>query len=76
MTWSRNPGNTAEEGPVGPHFSQQFPNCLMLCTSKTYPISFPKFVVGIHAEDMLDVVAMQVSVRVDDVKIELMTADC
>ena len=60
-TWSRNPGNTATESPIGPHFSQQFPNCPKPCTRKTFLISCPKFVAGVHAEDMLDVVSMQVS---------------
>ena len=31
-TWSRNPGNMANESPIGPHFSQQFPNCPKPCT--------------------------------------------
>ena len=75
-TWSKNPGNTAKERAIGqdlslslsslrfgigPHFSQQFPNCPNPCTCKTFPISCPQFVVGAHAEDMLDVVSMQVS---------------
>ena len=41
------------ESPIGPHFSQQFPNCRKPCTCKTFPISCPKFVAGAHAEDML-----------------------
>ena len=60
-TWSRNPGNTAKESPIGPHFSQQFPHWPKPCTCKTFPISRPKFVAGVHAEDLLDVVSMQVS---------------
>ena len=61
IKWSRNPGSTAEESPIGPHFSQQFPNCPKPCICKTLSMSCPKFVAGVHAGDMLDVVAMQVS---------------
>ena len=43
------------------HFSQQFPDYLKPCTCKRFSISCPKFVAGVHAEDMLDVVSMQVS---------------
>ena len=51
----------AKESPIGPHFSQQSPKWPKPCTCKTFPILCPKFVAGVHAEDMLDVVAMQVS---------------
>jgi len=57
ITWSRNPGTAAAERPIAPDYLQQFPNC----TGKTFPISCPWFIVGIHGGDMLDVVATQVS---------------
>ena len=38
FTTNRNPGNMEAEHPIGPHFSQQIPNCPKLCTCKTIPI--------------------------------------
>ena len=35
--------------------------CPKPCTRKTFPISCPKFVAGVHGQDMLDMVATQLS---------------
>ena len=60
-TWNKNCGNTAQDNPIGPHFSQQFPERRRPCTCKTFEISCPKFFAGVRAADMLDVVAKHVS---------------
>ena len=60
FTWSRNVGRSEAKHPIEPHFSQQIPSCLKLCTCKTFPVLCPTFVVGAHGNDFLEVDSTQV----------------
>ena len=59
FTWNRSQGKTKAEHPNGPHFPQQFPNCLKFCACRTFPVQCPKLVVGVHGKDMLEAVSTQ-----------------
>ena len=60
FTWSRNVGKSETKHPIEPHFSQHFPSCPKLCTCRTFPVLYPKFVVGAHGNDLLEVDSTQV----------------
>ena len=60
FTWSRNAGNSEAKHPIEAHFSQHFPSCPKLCTCRTFPVLCPKFVVGAHGNDLLEVESTQV----------------
>ena len=55
FTWNRNVGKSAAKHPIEPHFSQPFPSCSKLCACRTFPVLCPKFVVGAHGNDLLEV---------------------
>ena len=60
FTWSRNAGKSDAKHPIEPHFSQHFPSCPKLCSCRTFPVLCPKFVVGAHGHDLLEVDSTQV----------------
>ena len=60
FTWSRNVGKSEEKHPIEPHFSQHFPSCPKLCTCRTFSVLCPKFVVGAHGNNLLEVDSTQV----------------
>ena len=60
FTWSRNVGKSEAKHPIEPHFLQHFSSCPKLCTCRTVPVLCPKFVVGAHGSDLLEVDSTQV----------------